>query len=320
MTCARKTLVSLRDTPYYHVIARCVRRAWLWGFDEYAGRDYSHRKAWVLERLSQLSNVFAIDICAYAIMANHYHLVLHIDQKRTQLWSSQEVIGRWCALFEKPTLIDRWLQGECGEAEREIAEGVVELWRRRLCDVSWYMRCLNEHLARRANAEDQCTGRFWEGRFKSQALLDEAGLLTAMAYVDLNPIRAGIADLPQSAEFTSIKQRASSALEAHSNHRIGKLPRLLDFHDSSSSGTAIPFNFSDYVELVEWTGRKGESETQPVLIKRLNVSRESWCDVMQSNGSLFGRALGRIEHMQRYAQALHQSWIRGMRRAHRLFG
>ena len=53
MTCARKSLVSLNDTPYYHVIARCVRRAWLWGYDDYAGRDYSHRKAWVLERLKQ---------------------------------------------------------------------------------------------------------------------------------------------------------------------------------------------------------------------------------------------------------------------------
>ena len=82
MTYARKALISLQDTPYYHVVARCVRRAWLWGFDEYAGRDYSHRKAWVLERLTQLSSMFAIDICAYAIMSNHYHLVVHVDQER----------------------------------------------------------------------------------------------------------------------------------------------------------------------------------------------------------------------------------------------
>jgi hypothetical protein len=43
MTYARKNLISLNDTPYYHVVARCVRRAWLWGFNEYAGRDYSQR-------------------------------------------------------------------------------------------------------------------------------------------------------------------------------------------------------------------------------------------------------------------------------------
>jgi hypothetical protein len=68
VTYARKTLIALQDTPYYHVVARCVRRAWLWGVDEYAGKDYSHRKAWVLERLAQLSSMFAIDICAYAVM------------------------------------------------------------------------------------------------------------------------------------------------------------------------------------------------------------------------------------------------------------
>jgi len=68
MTYARKLQVSLEDTVYYHVIGRCVRRAWLWGVDEYAGRDYSHRKAWVEERLRLLAAAFAIDVCAYAIM------------------------------------------------------------------------------------------------------------------------------------------------------------------------------------------------------------------------------------------------------------
>ena len=106
MTYARKSLICLNDTPYYHVVARCVRRAWLWGFDEYAGRDYSHRKEWVLERLRDLATVFAIDICAYAVMSNHYHLVLRVDQQRAKGWTHDEVVEQWTKVHSKPTLVD----------------------------------------------------------------------------------------------------------------------------------------------------------------------------------------------------------------------
>src|SRR5690554_2353719 len=89
---ARKNLICLNDTPYYHVMSRCVRRAWLCGFDTYTQRDYSHRNAWVIGRLTRLASVFAIDVCACAVMSNRYHLVLHVDRKRAQGWSDQEVI------------------------------------------------------------------------------------------------------------------------------------------------------------------------------------------------------------------------------------
>jgi hypothetical protein len=163
MTCARKMLVSLDDTPYYHVVARCVRRAWLWGFDEYAGRDYSHRKHWVLERLTELTSIFSVDVCAYAVMSNHYHLVVHVDRGRTGRLAREEVVERWAQLYCAPPLIERWRNGQASEAEREAAELIIEKWRRRLHDLSWFMKCLNEYLARRANAEDNCTGKFWAG-------------------------------------------------------------------------------------------------------------------------------------------------------------
>jgi REP element-mobilizing transposase RayT len=329
MTYARKTLVSLQDTPYYHVVARCVRRAWLWGFDRYAGKDYTHRKAWVLQRLTQLSSVFAIDLCAYAIMANHYHLVVHVDLARAREWTQQEVIERWSQVFARPELIERWEKGESGEDEGQLAERLIERWRARLADVSWYMRCLNEHLARRANAEDDCTGRFWEGRFKSQALLDESGLLTAMVYVDLNPVRAGIAATAADSEFTSIYERIK-AMQAGRAHRTEPCaaPPLLPFRSRSlSSRGQLPVGLHSYLELVDWTtrahrqGKRNEiEEPLPALMMRLNVDAHAWRLAMRPNGNVFGRALGSLGRLQLHARTLGQSWVRGARGAERLFG
>src|SRR5215831_8537873 len=225
----RHAQISIRETPYYHCIGRCVRRAWLWGYDQYAGKDYSHRKSWVIDRLSELSQAFGIDVCAYAVMSNHYHLVLYVDVTRVREWSDREVVRRWTQLFQLREIVRRYLEEPVSKAEQDAAKDLIETWRARLMDVSWFMRCLNEHLARRANAEDGCTGRFWEGRFKSQALLDECGLLTAMTYVDLNPIRAGIAATPEESEFTSIYERIRLVQGKRS---VG--PRLRCFHESAS--------------------------------------------------------------------------------------
>jgi REP element-mobilizing transposase RayT len=334
MTYARKTLISLQDTPYYHVVARCVRRAWLWGFDEYARRDYSHRKQWVLERLTQLSSIFAIDICAYAIMSNHYHLVVRVDAAGARKWTPREVIERWTQLFCRSPLIERWEQGLCDDVEREVAERIIELWRRRLYDVSWYMRCLNEHLARRANIEDNCKGRFWEGRFRSQALLDEVGLLTAMVYVDLNPIRAGIATKPEDSPFTSVYERiealkrASAPAQSPNSmpNSAAAVPPLLAFLPSASA-KAIAFTLRDYLELVDWTGRAQRAEKRgaidralPAIMLRLDLDEHGWSLAMRPRGNVFGRALGRIDHLRLHARTLGQSWIRGMGWAGRTFG
>jgi REP element-mobilizing transposase RayT len=319
---ARKSLISLNDTPYYHVVARCVRRAWLWGFDEYAGRDYSHRKEWILERLSLLASIFTIDVCAFAVMSNHYHLVLFVDEKRAKALTREEVIERWTKVFGTPTCIRRYLSGEAFEAERELAESVIERWRLRLYDISWFMKCINEQLARRANAEDNCTGKFWEGRFKSQALLDEAGLLTAMAYVDLNPIRAGIAATPEESEFTSIYDRIQSLKQKDVQRELPDVTTvpLRPFASGKNDEAAIPFTLSNYLELVDWTGRCVRDDKRgfideriPAIAGRLNIDAEAWKSATTGHSghpSNFCVIRAEIRQLERWTPSGHPSNFR----------
>ncbi|AHE97104.1 transposase [Thioalkalivibrio paradoxus] len=205
----RSSLVSLSDTPWYHVVSRCVRRAYLCGEDVHSGRSFEHRRGWIVERLEQLAGVFAVDVAAYAVMSNHAHLVVRIDAERVQGWDAEEVLRRWTQVFSGPLVVQHYLANpeSLGAAETAVVLDWVETYRSRLADLSWYMRVLNESIARMANAEDGVTGRFWEGRFKSQALLDDAAVLTAMAYVDLNPIRAKLAETPETSEYTAIAER-----------------------------------------------------------------------------------------------------------------
>jgi hypothetical protein len=229
------------------------------------------------------------------------------------------VAARWKKLFGMPTLVRSYLAGKAGRAEADAARVLLTKWRSRLLDVSWYMRCLNEHLARRANAEDEVTGRFWEGRFKSQALLDEAGLLTAMAYVDLNPIRAGAASSPETSKFTSIYQRIRAIKQ-----RPVKGPGLAKFHGQAAKHT-LPCSQEDYLKLIDWTGRairggqgRINAKLPPILI-RLNINQQAWQAMMKPNGNVFGRAMGPINHLRLHAQALGQQWVKGLRAAERMY-
>ncbi len=297
MTRPRKALVSLADTPYYHITSRCVRRAFLCGVDHYSGRNYEHRRQWIVDRVRLLSSLFAIDVCAYAVMSNHYHLVLKICPDQLDNLTDDDIIERWCALFKGPLLIQRYRSGEAlSSPERSTVADIVRVWRGKLASLSWFMRCLNQPIARQANLEDQCTGKFWECRFKSQALKTEEALLSCMAYVDLNPIRAGLAETPETSDYTSIQERIEpefdldAAIQGQSDQGdlLGfetRLKPLLPFAQCASgqSCASIPFPFQDYLALVEWTGRVIRPEkrghidkTVPPLFERLAISAEQW--------------------------------------------
>jgi len=297
MTRPRKEQISIEDTPYYHIVSRCVRRTFLCGTDASTGKSYEHRRSWIEKRLRLLSSIFGIDVCAYAVMSNHIHIAIKLMPSQIAPLSHREIAQRWTCLFKGSLLFQKWHNGDqLDSAELNAVSEEVERYRLRLNDLGWFMKCLNEPIARQANKEDGCTGHFWESRYKSQALLTDEALLSCLAYVDLNPIRACMADRPETSDHTSIKERIAPnfklaeaikeqiALESLLKFDVPLKP-LAIFEGNATSGeqSGILFSFEDYLQLVDYTGRcvrkdkRGAiSAALPSILQRLNIDRESW--------------------------------------------
>lgn len=326
MPMPRYTQVSLDDTPYYHCVSRCVRRAFLCGGDPVSGKSYEHRRGWVEERLLQLTHCFSIDLCAYAVMSNHTHVVLHVDAKRAESWPLATVVDHWHGLYAGSPLSRRFLAGESlSPAEMHKLEEQAALWRERLVSISWFMRCLNEPIARQANAEDGCSGRFWEGRFKCQALLDEAALAACLAYVDLNPIRADMAKTPETSAFTSIFRRIRRLNEGNASSQPEQLmPFVGNPREPVPKG--LPFELNDYLQLVDWTGRiirpdkcSHIDQATPPILKRLGISRAAWESLTSQFETQFCHCAGRPDSLGRAAASRGLRWLRGTGNARALF-
>lgn len=194
-----------------HVVQRCVRKAWLAGVDPASGKDYSFRREWIRRRLEMLASTFAIDVLSYAVLSSHMHQILRNRPDVVATWTDEEVAIRWLRVFPGRRLEEHLAEPTENDVKMLVQnpERLAEI-RRRLADISWFMRALAEPIARMANKQDKCTGRFWEGRFKAQRIVDEAGLLACSMYVDLNPVRAAMAESPEEYEHTSAYDRAAT--------------------------------------------------------------------------------------------------------------
>jgi len=342
---ARRDVIDPAQVQVLHCVQRCVRRAFLCGDDAFSGQSFEHRRDWIRRRMEFLASIFGIDCLTYTVMQNHLHVVLRSRADVVASWSDQEVAGRWLRLFPCRRNKDR-SPAEPNQPEIDMIVNQPKLLadrRERLSDVSWWMRCLAENIARLANKEDECTGRFWEGRFKCQLLLDEASLLACAAYVDLNPVRAAIAETPESSDYTGAKDRLDdlkqcpdrARLSTHDwersrqRQRSGWLsPVEIDERsdaagpDLDASGRRasrkgfLSFSLLSYVELLDWTGRQLRSDKQgkipehlqPILT-RIGLDAPAWCDLVVRFGKVFKRAAGAAESLAAEAERRGQGWM-----------
>jgi REP element-mobilizing transposase RayT len=306
MTQARSQIVSRGQQALYHCVTRCVRRAWLCGIDPLTGTDHEQRKQAVEARIRELGGIFAVGIYAYAVMSNHLHVVLSVEPEAAARWSDIEVAERWLRLFPQR-------DAERYQARRSALLGTIDRYRERLTDLSWFMKCLDEHIARRANAEDGVTGRFWEGRFKCQLLTDERALAAAMAYVDLNPVRAGIANNVGRSHHTSVQARLCTLRDSpeKANEPLRPIAGLCVFH--------LPMTEAQYIQLVDYTGRQIRPDkggaiaaTQPPALRRLGLDPAHWTGQVKGIGSAYWRIVGSAEAMVEKAKAIEQDWMKGI--------
>jgi hypothetical protein len=319
---ARAEVFAADEIAIVHVIARVVRRCFLLGDDPVSGKNFDHRKVWIEDRLRQLAAAFGIDLLVFTCLSNHLHLVLRSRPDVVATWDDTEVARRWLLLCpvrktkdgkpEEPNVFEL-------NSIRHDLERVATI-RSRLSDISWWMRLLCQQIAQRANREDGEAGKFFQSRFRAVRILDEESLLACAAYVDLNPIRAALAQTLEQSDFTSVQRRiqslkqsqtgSSPAGEALSHDcflapleiderqdRLGACPHR-EGHRSSDKGF-LPISLGDYLELLDWTARQTVANKRgatpadaPPIFERLSISPNSWCELVQNFGRLFYNVAG----------------------------
>lgn len=319
----RVEVFSPDEVAVVHVMNRVVRRCFLLGEDATTGKNYDYRKPWIEELFRRCSACFGIDLLAFAILSNHFHAVLRSRPDVVVTWDDTEVARRWLLLCPFRKQIDG-TAAEPTETElntiRNDADRVAEI-RSRLSDISWWMRLICQRIASRANAEDDQVGKFWQSRFRAVRLLDEAAVLACTAYVDLNPIRADVAERLEDSDFTSVQRRIQSQLEASAEAEASKddgfLARLplgeatgpcasTSEHRCSDKGF-LAMTLEEYLQLLDWTAREvvlnkpGVTPAWvPPILSRLSLEPRTWCALVSDFGRLFFHVAGHPATVDRY--------------------
>ena len=275
----------------------------------------------------ELCDIFSVDIYAYAVMDNHYHMVLYLDPLAPQNWSKKEVAERWLSAYSEKSVDPKFAkQRELKKQAIMADKEKIQLYRERLGCLSWFMSRLNEPLAKQSNQEENCTGSFWEGRYSSQALLDEAAVLSCMAYVDLNPVRAKITEKLEESMNTSIKKRLDELKQIEPIDVQTQLDTAISAISNQVSSKKLSMSLKSYIELVEWTGKSivyPNKNTMPANIssclKQLNLQQNHWLNQLENFEKHYCHVVGPIELIQQKAAQLKKRCMKGMSAARLLY-
>ncbi|MCO8120441.1 hypothetical protein NHH03_01735 [Stieleria sp. TO1_6] len=287
---SRGEVIDPGEVSIVHVINRTVRRCFLFGDDPMSGKNFDHRKVWIEELLEHFAACFGIDLLCFAILSNHYHLILRSRPDVVASWDDSEVARRWlliCPLRKidgKPAAPTEPELNSIRNCPVKLAEA-----RQRLSNISWWMRLLNQRIAQRANREEEEMGRFWQDRFRAIRIIDEESLLACAAYVDLNPIRAGLAETIEASDHTSVQRRIETRQQlAAASQNTGVETNSTSFQPDSTISTLTPEQRRDRF-LAQLTIDEANDPTGPVANQTsfrcsdkgfLSISNEAYFELL----------------------------------------
>jgi len=350
MTIARYLVAPPGEDGIYHCLNRTCRRSFLFGYDPYSKKNFDHRKEWVKQRLIFLTTCFGIEVGGYACMINHLHVILKSSRSTAESWSGEEIARRWLRLFPKKRDENGHPENPEDDQIEAIAgnPGLVEKYRNRLNSISWFMKSLDEWISRKANKEDNCTGKFWEGRFKCTALKSQGAVLACMQYVDLNPIRSGNAETPEESDFTSAQDRirareARTALKRYRKDRDSSKQKTVEtpeqkkiierltltakrdkwlspiiYNELGTEKTFLNMKLDDYLSLLDSTGRNIANDKNgsiprdlEPLLERMELNIEHWNDTVEHFGKRFYHVAAPVKNLIASASKLGLKWMKG---------
>ena len=315
-------------------MARTNRRCFLLGDDLLTGKNFDHRKQWIEDKLQQLAASFGIDLLAFSCLSNHFHLVLRSRPDVVATWDDTEVARRWWSLCPQRKIKSKiegdksWVPAEPTEWDlNSIRNDPVKLAevRSRLSDISWWMRLLCQTIALRANGEEgKGLGRFWQSRFKAVRILDEESLLACAAYVDLNPIRAALAETVEMSDYTSAQRRIAALkerMEANSDSNPATNARRADSflspisidergdpmdslpnrsRERCSDKGFLAMADAEYLAILDWlardtdAGKRGQTSAEaPPVLERLGIDAVEWSKMVKDFGRTFKNVAGK---------------------------
>ena len=316
MAIARKRIIDESEVGTYLVTNRCVRRAFLMGEDFCTGEMLDFRRGWIVEWLESLSKVMLIDVLDFCVMSNHYHLVLRNRPDLLNELSDEECARRLALMYPGVSCVERLPDEACPLRIKEMLEGNnFEKKKQRLASISHFMAIWQEAVAKRANVEDDCTGHFWEGRFHSVKLLDSIAVLYAIAYVDLNPIKAKLTSDVCKSKYTGLKLRLDSRNESGGARDTW----LASFDSRKHPDGCLPMTLDSYVKLIQfradaWLAHKLSTvlDHNPKGLHELGVSKELWATPIDSVIGSFKYMMGCEESMNQQAVADGKQWYAGI--------
>lgn len=284
----------------WHILSRCVRREML--------LEPAARRQWVSERMASWLDILAVDLLGYALMGNHFHLVVRTRPDQADQWTEAEVAQR--LLAAKTVRDGRPMVSE--DIHPPLSAKDINAARGFLAHPGAMLRAVKEGFARLVNQQDGTAGHVWESRYQDVALLDVGGVVACLVYVDLNPFRAGLIVDPSRSSFCSARHRRGIC-ERSPDALLGKhLVELADYPILDSAGCPLAgwaYPNDVVAQLTRATARclRNRGGIMPTwadeILHRLGLASARWSGGMAQGGAMSGNVLAAIETRQRHSSS-----------------